>query len=157
MRKWSRRGAVAVTLFAVSAAAWAQAAEEMTKVEIVKNRQQRYREIGTAFKSINDELKKDSPVKFLLTSSSGQIVSAAREQPAMFPPGTGPGAGVKTRARVAIWPRRKEFDAANALLIVEAGQLNTLARAGDYAGMRAQAKVVGEACAACHRQFREEE
>jgi cytochrome c556 len=132
-------------------------AQDLTPAEMIQSRQQRFREIGTAFKTVNDELKKPTPVKVMLTSSAARIAAAAREQQTLFPKGTGPETGIKMKAKADIWARRGEFDAANARLIAEADRLAALTRAGDFDAMRAQVKVVGAACSGCHRAFREDD
>jgi cytochrome c556 len=131
-------------------------AQNAKPADVVRARIERFREIGTAFKTINDELKKPQPLKIMLTTSSSTIRSASREAQPMFPQGTDASAGVKTKAKAEIWSRRSEFDAKYARLLTEADKMNLATKSGDLNVMRAQAKALGAACQDCHRAFRAE-
>ena len=125
--------------------------------EAVQARQSQFREIGTAFKAINDELRKDAPGKFALASSARQIATDLKQAKLMFPAGSGPVPGVKNKARPEIWTNRATFDKAGAAAIVEADKLVAVMRGGDQTAMTTQAKALGATCQACHRQFRAED
>ena len=72
--------------------------------------------------------------------------------PTQFPKGSEQ--GHNTKALPAVWTETAEFqnDANN--LATAATKLAELAKAGDAAGVEAQVKVVGDACATCHKTFR---
>ena len=122
--------------------------------EAVPARQSQFREIGTAFKAINDELRKEAPGKFALASSARQIATDLKQVRLMFPAGSGPVPGVKNKARPEIWTNRATFDKAAAAAIVEADKLSAVMHGGDQAAVMTQAKALGLTCQACHRQFR---
>jgi cytochrome c556 len=132
----------------------ASATSMQTDPSLIENRQASLREIGTAFKAINDELKKDTPVKFILSSSAKRIASGLQEFMTMFPPGSGPESGVKTKARKEIWSNREEFEKLNAASANEAEKLSMLIRSPDLGAVREQAKVLGNSCKSCHQKFR---
>jgi cytochrome c556 len=143
-------GAIALALGATGAAF----AEDMKPADIVRARVDRFREIGAAFKTINDELKKPRPLKVMLTSAGSNIASNAREIQPMFPEGTGPSSGLKTKAKMEVWSQRKAFDSKFARLVAEADKMNAATRSGDFDAMRAQAKALGAVCQDCHKTFR---
>lgn len=70
----------------------------------------------------------------------------------MFPPGTEH--GDNTKALPAIWSDRAGFEKAADKLTTEATKLAGIAKAGDQAAFAPQVKAVGDACTACHKQFR---
>ena len=75
-----------------------------------------------------------------------------RQFPTQFPKGSEQ--GHNTRARPDIWTNFADFQQRANDLADAADKLAQLADAGDAAGVVAQIKVVGEACAACHRSYR---
>ena len=126
-----------------------------TPAAAIQARQGQFREIGTAFKAINDELRKEAPGKFVLGSSARQIAMDLRQVRTLFPVGSGAAGGVKTKALPAIWAQRARFDALNAAATVEADKLvATLRGGGDQAAIAAQAKALGASCKSCHVPFR---
>jgi cytochrome c556 len=72
--------------------------------------------------------------------------------PSMFPKGTETGGN--TKALPAVWSDRAGFEKAAANFIDAATKLSDLAKAGDTEAFAAQVKVVGEACGACHKDYR---
>lgn len=123
----------------------------------IQARQANYRETGTAFKAINDELRKSAPGRFIMASSARRIAANLRQVGAFFPAGSGPAAGVKTRARNTIWNNRATFDRLNGVAVVQADGLVAAMRGTDVAAIRIQAQALGRACKACHDQFRIED
>ena len=80
------------------------------------------------------------------------IVMWSQVLPAMFPVGTE--SGHDTKAKPDVWSDNATFlkDAAN--LTEQAKKLVVLADADDKAGFATQFAAMGQACGACHRQFR---
>ena len=120
----------------------------------VAARQAGYKKMGAAMKALNDQLKSSAPVKAALVGAAQTLAATAREQPRLFPVGSGPTAGVPTDALANIWTDRATFDAQMAKLIAESGKLIGVVNGGNPDAIRAQAKATGATCAACHRQFR---
>lgn len=116
-----------------------------------------YRETGAAFKSINDQLKTDTPAKILLRLSAKRIVQTSHEQYGWFPAGSGAEAGVKTKAKPVIWTDAAGFKAAQDKLQQQAALMSQTVDGGDLAAIRKQAHALGETCAACHKQYRAED
>lgn len=124
--------------------------------DLIKARVESYREIGASMKNINDELRSGAPQPIILQLSARQILSASRAQYAWYPAGSGPGIGVKTKAKAQIWSNAPQFKASQDAFAREALAFSRVARTGDVARLRAAARTLGQTCAACHRQFRSE-
>lgn len=120
----------------------------------VKDRQAHFLQQGAAFKAILDELKKDTPDPAVISANAAKLKSLSAELPTWFPAGSGPEAGVKTQAKAEIWNEPSEFGQAAQRFQAEAAKLDQLAIAGDLAGVKAEAGMVGGACKNCHDQFR---
>ena len=137
---------ISASLNAASAAAPAPKAA-------IAARQAGYKKMGAAMKALNDQLKTGAPVKAKMVGAAQALAAAAREQPRLFPAGSGPTAGVPTDALPNIWTDRATFDGQMARLIAESGKLIAVVNGGNADAIRAQAKATGATCAACHRQF----
>lgn len=124
--------------------------------DIVRSRIEGLRELGALFKNVNDELKSSTPQPMILRISARQITDVARDQYTWFPAGTGPEAGVKTKAKPEIWQRSAEFKKLQDNFARQATEFNKVVLSGDVAKMRAQVKLLGATCGGCHRTFRNE-
>lgn len=87
-----------------------------------------------------------------------QVMTLLRDNAAriatLFPEGSGPQAGIETRALPTIWQRKAEFDGAARTLSTRASQMLALAQANDEAGFRqGWTTFFAEGCVACHRPF----
>ncbi len=72
--------------------------------------------------------------------------------PTTFPAGSDK---APTKALPAVWSDPTGFRKAASDFVETAEKLTQLAKAGDAEGVAAQVKVVGDACAACHRTYRQ--
>lgn len=143
----------AVAIAAVATGAYAQ----FSPKEAVGVRVSGYRETGAAFKTINDQLKSDTPLKVMLRASARRIAETSHDQYSWFPRGSGPEAGEKTKAKPAIWTDAAGFKAAQDNFQQQAGLMSQAVDSGDVGQMKRAAHGLGEACAACHNKFRERE
>lgn len=116
-----------------------------------------YRDLGSAFKNVQDELRSSTPQPYILQLSARQIRDAARQQYGWFPAGSGPRPGVKTAAKPIIWQQPAQFKAAQDALSTQANGFYQAVASGDMSKVRLQAKSLGQSCGACHRTFRVEE
>ena len=123
-------------------------------VDPVKARINGFRELGTAFKNVNDKLKSDTPPLFLIQISGREIQSIAGQMKNWFPAGSGPMKGVKTAAKATIWTQPKQFNAARDLFVSRANSFAAAARSDDIASIQAEAKALGQTCSGCHKEFR---
>jgi cytochrome c556 len=71
--------------------------------------------------------------------------------PTLFPPGSDTG---DTKASPKIWTEKADFEKAALRLSTEADALATAAKAGDEAAVATAFKGVGDACGACHKEYR---
>lgn len=141
-----------LAIAAISGAAMAQTAAQ----KAVSARQAGYKQMGAAFKAINDELKAGSPDTKAITANAAKMRDLSTQAPNWFPRGSGPEAGVKTKAKANIWAEPAKFTTAMASLRTESAKLHTVAASGDVNAIRAQVRAVGASCGGCHKPFREE-
>lgn len=148
--------ALAVLLLASGFAAGTAAAQTPAG-KAVEVRQAGFKQIGAAFKGIGDELKRGKPDLARVAAASERLQTHAAQLPSWFPKGSGAEAGVKTAARPEIWTDAAGFADAASRLRVETAALHKAAVGGDLAVVRQRAKATGQACAACHTGYREED
>jgi cytochrome c556 len=134
----------------VGSAAWAASAMEQT----ITNRQSNLKDLGGAFKTVRDQLKRSTPNMAEIKQAAQQINDLSADQKHWFPKGSGPEAGIKTAAKPEIWSDATGFAAALDTFSIEAPKLLVLANANDVEGLKSQAKIVGDACKDCHDKFR---
>ena len=125
-------------------------------VDPYKARIDSYRELGAAFKNVNDELRKPTPQAYIVQLSARQIRSTAQAQYGFFPAGSGPRPGVKTAAKPEIWTQPAQFKAAQDAFNLQAQAFARVAQSGDIAAIKVQTKTLGQTCAGCHKAFRVE-
>lgn len=113
-----------------------------------------YHQLGGAFKALNDELKKDTPDKAVVSANAQKMAALADQLPTWFPKGSGPESGAKTGAKPNIWTDPAGFAAAARMLQVETAKLQQVAMTGDMAAVRAQVRATGGACKNCHDKYR---
>jgi cytochrome c556 len=122
--------------------------------DVVRARHEGYRELGASFKNVNDELRSGTPQIVVLQVSARQIKNVATQQYGWFPAGSGPQAGLKTKARPEIWSKGPAFKAAQDAFARQANLFSQAAATKDVAKIRVAVKSLGATCAACHKQFR---
>ena len=145
--------ATAGLCLALAGAAYAQ----FSPKEAVGVRVNGYRETGAAFKTLNDQLKSDTPIKIMLRTSARRIVQTSHDQYGWFPAGSGPEAGEKTKAKPVIWSDAAGFKTAQDRFQQQAALMAQAVDGGDLSQIKTQAHALGEACAACHNKYREKE
>jgi cytochrome c556 len=72
-----------------------------------------------------------------------------------FPKGSGPQAGLKTRAKASVWTDQASFVKLQNDMIAAANGLNAAAIKGDVAALTAARTTLGGTCKSCHDKFRE--
>lgn len=115
-----------------------------------------YRELGAAFKAVNDGLRSPAPQTMLIQMSARQIRNAATQQYNWFPAGSGPQPGVKTAAKPEIWSQAARFRQLQDTFAAQASAFQRVAGSGNVAAIRTAARSLGASCKACHDQFRNE-
>lgn len=142
--------ALAVGVAVTAGGAIAQSAA----AKAVADRQAKFKQLGGAFKTINDQLKTGSPDKAVITAAALKMKTLAAEEASWFPKGSGPEAGVKTGAKPEIWTDAATFAGAVRGLQTETTKLHQIAAGGDLDALRAQIMPTGRACKTCHDKFR---
>ena len=122
--------------------------------QIIHARQNHFRALGRAFKSLRDQTWGSHPNWRIVASDADRIERLASALPSWFPPGSGKGHGVKTRARKAIWARPQAFARAAQRLLNQARSLQQAAVRHDRRALLFHTRGLGHACGSCHRQFR---
>lgn len=122
--------------------------------DTVKSRISAYRELGTAFKGVNDGLRGE-PQTVILQQYARQIRNFAKMQYTLFPADSGPQPGVKTLALPAIWAKPAQFKAAQDAFTNQAAAFQKAVSGGNAAAIRAEARKLGGSCKGCHDQFRQ--
>jgi cytochrome c556 len=135
----------------------ATAQEEFDPAPIIEGRQSALRDIGAAFKGINDEFKNSNPSLPLIRQYAAQIDDLVKQQKFWFPPGTGPETEIETAAKPLIWKQPAEFKAGQAALSEQAAKLAKVAAGNDTAAIKAQSQALGKTCKGCHDKYREED
>lgn len=125
-------------------------------VDAVHARINGLRELGAAFKAVNDALRTGEPQTVLIQMSARQIVNASRAQYGWFPAGSGAEAGVKTAVKTDIWAQPARFKSAQDAFAGQALSFQKAAQSGNPDLIRAEAKKLGATCKGCHDQFRQD-
>lgn len=149
---FSRVAGVAL-VFCVAAAAIVTAAP--ADIAQIKSRQDKLRDMGSALKQIDDELKKRSPD--WESHIQPNVLILQDRSPFLlkwFPKGSGPEAGVKTYALPAIWQKGDDFAKHGRAMMAEAAKLSQVAAKKDNGELKAQVIALGKTCKACHEDYR---
>ncbi len=147
------RAAGIVLVLSITATAIVTAAP--ADVAMIKSRQEKLRDIGSALKQIDDELKRRSPDWETVIPFNVQILyERSPYLPKWFPKGSGPEAGAKTYALPAIWQKGDDFAKHAKSMIAESAKLNQVFAKKDAAEMRAQVIALGKTCKGCHDDYR---
>ena len=140
------------TIVGAGGLAWAQAPR--TAAETVQYRQQTMKNLGGAFKAVNDQVRSPTPNLDTIRAGVPALQKIAAELPTLFPAGSGPEAGVTTTAKPEIWTNAAGFDGKVKALQAAVQGLATAAAGTDTATVAAAAGPVGQACQGCHSEFR---
>ncbi len=145
--------AVAAALMLSLAACGAREPANPTE-KIIKSRQENFKSIGGAMKTIGDESKAKTPDMAKIAAAADRILALGKEIPNWFPAGSGPESGLKTEAKAEIWTDNARFRTQHEEFVAEATNLVEAVKTGDAANVKAQFFATGVACANCHKPFR---
>lgn len=121
----------------------------------VRTRIDGLRELGAAFKAVNDGLRSPTPQTMLIQISARQIRSAAQAMYGWFPAGSGPQPGIKTAAKPEIWTDPVGFRREQDAFAAQATAFQNAANSGNIGAIRTAAGNLGRTCKDCHDQFRQ--
>lgn len=145
----------AAVLFASAVCISSVHAQDMSNEDYVKSRIAQYREIGTWFKAISDEMKRPEPRPSTIRTAALGINRLAKRHYGWFRAGSGPESGEKTKAKAVIWSRPQEFKAAqDRFMSASTAFLNAANSTSDPKTLGPQFKALGQSCANCHDTFR---
>ena len=122
--------------------------------DTVRSRITAYRELGAAFKAVNDGLRGSEVQTIMIQQSARQIRNAARAQYTLFHADSDASTGVKTAAKPEIWTQPAQFRAAQDNFARAADSFFRAASTGDAAAIRAEARKLGGTCKGCHDTFK---
>lgn len=148
------KAVAAILVGALALPALAAPAAPAAPADAIRARINGYRELGAAFKAVNDGLRGSEVQTILIQQSARQIRNAAREQYAWFAPGSASAPGVKTYARPEIWRNAAEFKGLQDAFARQAEALQRAAATGNATTLRLEARKLGSTCKACHDKFR---
>jgi cytochrome c556 len=146
---------VIVAAAALLVATQAASAPSPAATAAANARKANFKEIGGAFKTINDELKSGAPDFNTVRPLARDIATRSAGVAKHFPKGSGVQAGLKTRAKASIWSDQATFVKLQNDMIVAANALNAAAVKGDVAALTAARTTLGGTCKSCHDKFRE--
>lgn len=149
-----RTALLALATMSVAGGVYAAQAAAPTIAAAIAARQASYKDVGGAFKAINDELKSSQPDVAKIRPLAKTIQDRALGQLKYFPAGSGPEAGLKTRAKAEIWTNQADFKKLHGDLVAAAGAMQDAAVRGDVAAITAARARLGGTCKACHDTYR---
>ena len=129
----------------------------MTARAAANARRLNFKDLGGAFKTVNDVLKLDKPDLVAIQLAAKDVKYASDEILFWFAQGSGPETGLEMEAKMDIWQEWDAFTANINEFKVEAVKLHETAQSGDLDAIAAQAQLVGKSCKSCHDKYREED
>lgn len=151
--------------------------------QTIEDRIAGFRDIGSAYKNIGDELKARSPAVAKIRTSAGVIDNYTAALPGWFPPDSQPPAPkssswfsrfldwlyglftgadayepatAQSHAKLEIWSQPARFKAAYRQFDVAADRMWQASKGGNIATINTEYRRLGTSCKACHDVFREE-
>jgi len=138
---------LAAGLFGVMAVA--SATQVYAQSEVIEKRQKLMKAQSADAKAIKAAVEaKDYTT---IETKAKDIMGTADKIPSLFPKGSTKG---KTKAKAEIWENSDEFAKDAKALSKAAGELAAAAKARNDADIGVKVKAMGDACGACHKQFR---
>ena len=144
-----KRFAMAVTLLA--AAALPVSSQQMKAENQVKYRRAAYQLMNLNYGSLEAMADNKKPFNHDEAARNAQFVALLATVPKAF---FGEGTDKDTRAKPEIWKNRSDFDSKMDKMAGEAAKLPAVVKAGDMGAFKKQVHEVGEACKACHDEYR---
>ena len=140
----------ALAALAVAVAALPVLAQQMKPENQVKYRRAAYQLMNLNFGSLEAMADNKKPFNPEEAARNAEFVALLATVPKGF---FGEGTDKDTRAKPEIWKNRADFDAKMDKMVSEAGKMPAAVKAGDGA-FKKQVHDLGEACKACHDEYR---
>lgn len=126
----------------------------MTIKQTVETRQHNFKDLGGAYKTINDQLATGDPVLQEIKYAADEVARHANDMTYWFPEGTGPDSGVETDALAKIWEAPDAFAAELASFKPVADAMKAAADAENVEEMGPASRALGGGCKSCHDAYR---
>lgn len=135
------------------------AAIAATAGEVIAARQAHYKEIGKAFKAINDQLKTATPDLAVVKTNAAILTRLGQQQNTQnwFPAGTQSGQGLQTAAKATIWQSPADFSSKRTDFAKATSPYAAIAGKGDIEAIKAATANVGKTCKGCHETYRDQD
>ena len=124
--------------------------------QIIKERHEKFEQMGEAYDDIDRELKRETPDLSLIQRHAAQIDEWAGDQIHWFPEGSGPDSGIKTEAKAEVWGDAQQFEALQEAFVLEARRFKDAADQGDLANLISRFEATSAVCSECHEKYRNE-
>ena len=141
----------AIAALVLAAAAVPVVAQQMKVENQVKYRRAAYQLMNLNFGSLEAMTSDKKPYNRDEAMRNAEFVALLSTVPKGF---FGEGTDKDTKAKPEIWTKRADFDAKMDKMTTETAKLPAVARSGDVAALKTQVHAVGEACKACHDEYR---
>jgi cytochrome c556 len=151
---FQRTHLIAAAVLAIGVGIAGVAIAQQAGKQAIDDRKAAMKSLGAHMAAITKVTKGEDADKAQVVGRAQDIANKARAMAAWFPQGTGPEAGVETRALPAIWTEFDKFRAAATAAASQADKLSDVAKGGDLKAMTDQFAEVGKACGGCHTPFR---
>ena len=122
--------------------------------QFIHARHDHFHALGKSVKSLREQIGRADPDWNRIATDANQIERLAAALPTWFPQGSGPGHGIKTKARARIWAQPQAFAVAAKNLSTRAQDLAQAVGSHDPRALRQRARSLGQACGSCHHRFR---
>jgi cytochrome c556 len=130
---------------------FAIAAQVFAQADVIEKRQAAMKGNAADAKAIKAAV--ESKDYATVEAKAKDIMGTADKIPGLFPKGSTTG---KTKAKPEIWEKSEDFGKAAKNLNKAASEVAAAGKSKDDAAVTTNVKALGEACLACHKQFRAE-
>ena len=144
-----KKSAIAALLLAATAVP--VVAQQMKAENQVKYRRAAYQLMNFNFQNLDAMAENKKPFNREEAARNAEFVALLATVPKGF---FGEGTDKDTRARPEIWKNRADFDSKMDKMTGEAAKLPAVVKAGDLGAFKKQVHDLGEACKACHDEYR---
>jgi cytochrome c556 len=141
----------AIAALVLAAAALPAVSQQMKPENQVKYRRAAYQLMNLNFGNLDAMAENKKPFNKEEAARNAEFVALLATVPKGF---FGEGTDKDTRAKPEIWKNRADFDAKMDKMTNEAAKLPAVVKTGDMAAFRKQVHDLGEACKACHDEYR---
>ena len=141
----------AIAALLVAAVALPALSQQMKAENQVKYRRAAYQLMNLNFQNLDAMAENKKPFNREEAARNAEFVALLSTVPKGF---FGEGTDKDTRAKPEIWKNRADFDSKMDKMTGEAAKLPAVVKTGDVAAFKKQVHDVGEACKACHDEYR---